>query len=171
MASKLRAARTVSGWGTPAVIASAFTRSPLLDVLAGKDAGTLVVPPGKVRARSRKMWIAHASHVSGAVTVDDGARKVLLDGGKSLLAAGITAVEGTFSAGDAVTVRDRKGRAFARGIASWSSEQVRLGMGRKSSELPPLLAGAVPPEVIHRDNMTILPAPRAGEGQKESAKR
>src|SRR5512134_3160417 len=89
MASKLLAARVVAAWGTPVVIAGGLSRRSILDVLDGKEAGTLILPSEEVKARSRKMWIAHARQPHGTLTVDDGARKVLQEGGKSLLPAGI----------------------------------------------------------------------------------
>jgi glutamate 5-kinase len=156
MGTKLRAARVVAAGGTPVVIASGLSRRSLLDVLDGKEAGTLILPRGIARARSRKLWIAHARKPHGTVSVDDGAKKVLLEGGKSLLPAGIVGVSGTFQRGDAVSIGDRRGRVFARGIASWSSEQVRKGMGRKSGEVRAILGDDVPAEVVHRDNLTIL---------------
>jgi glutamate 5-kinase len=165
MASKLSAARVVSSWGTPAVIASGFARNPVLDVLAGRDVGTLVLPQAGARARSRKMWIAHAPHAQGTITVDDGARTVLLEGGKSLLPAGILSVRGDFRKGDAVDVCDREGNVFARGISSWSGAQVAKGLGLKSGQLRGLFRDDVPPEVIHRDDLTILPHESEGNGE------
>jgi glutamate 5-kinase len=170
MGSKLLAARVVTAWGTPVVIAGGLSRRSILDVLDGKETGTLILPRGAVRARSRKMWIAHALQPHGTVAVDDGAKKVLLEGGKSLLPAGILGVSGVFRRGDAVSIGDRRGRVFARGIASWSSEQVKKGMGRKSAEVRTILGDDVPAEVVHRDNLTILGAAggdapsRAGRG-------
>jgi glutamate 5-kinase len=156
MGTKLSAARVVTAGGTPVVIASGLSRRSLLDVLDGREAGTLILPRGVARARSRKLWIAHARKPHGTVSVDDGAKKVLLEGGKSLLPAGIVGVSGTFQRGDAVSIGDRRGRVFARGIASWSSEQVRKGMGRKSGEVRAILGDDVPAAVVHRDNLTIL---------------
>ncbi|MGE5663126.1 MAG: glutamate 5-kinase [Deltaproteobacteria bacterium] len=156
MGSKLLAARVVSDWGTPVAIANGRSRRSILDILEGKDAGTLILPRGTGKAPSRKMWIAHARQPHGTILVDDGARKVLLDGGKSLLPAGILGATGTFRKGDSVSIGDRKGRVFARGISSWSREQVDRGMGRKSAEVRSILGEEIPAEVIHRDNLTIL---------------
>ncbi|NJD61099.1 MAG: glutamate 5-kinase [Deltaproteobacteria bacterium] len=158
MGSKLLAARVVTAWGTPAVIAGGLSRRSILDVLDGKETGTLILPGGGARARSRKLWIAHALQAHGTISVDDGAKKVLLEGGKSLLPAGILGVTGTFRKGDAVSIGDRRGRAFAQGIASWSSEQVKRGMGKKSAEVRSILGEDIPAEVVHRDNLTILAA-------------
>ncbi|MGE5189751.1 MAG: glutamate 5-kinase [Gemmatimonadota bacterium] len=156
MASKLSAARLVSAWGTPVVIASGLSRRTITDVLAGRAVGTIVLPAGPGKGRSRKMWIAYARHPHGTIVVDDGARKVLLERGKSLLPAGIVGVTGKFGRGDAVSIGDRKGRVFARGIAAWSHEQVERGKGKKTAEIRAILGEDVPPEVVHRDDLTIL---------------
>jgi glutamate 5-kinase len=156
MGSKLLAARVVTAWGTPVVIAGGLSRRSILDVLEGNETGTLILPRGAAKVRSRKLWIAHALQPHGTIAVDDGARKVLLEGGKSLLPAGILGVSGTFKRGDAVSVGDRRGRVFARGIASWSSDEVKKGMGRKSAEVRAILGEDTPAEVVHRDNLTIL---------------
>jgi glutamate 5-kinase len=116
------------------------------------------------------MWIANAPHVQGTITVDDGARKVLLDGGKSLLPAGIVSVQGEFRKGDAVSVSDCRGIVFARGISGWSSRQVAMARGRKSADVALLLGDDIANEVIHRDDLTILPhAPLSESPEKGDA--
>ena len=157
MASKLEAARVLSASGIPVVIASGLSRRSILDVLAGRDTGTLILPRKTGKLRGRKMWIAYAMNAHGTITVDAGARKVLLEGGKSLLPAGVTGVLGRFRPGDMVSIADRRGRVFARGIARWSSEQVERGKGKRSAEVLTLLGPGTPAEVVHRDDLTILP--------------
>jgi glutamate 5-kinase len=156
IASKLLAARVVTDGGTPVAIASGLSARSILDVLDGRDTGTLILPRSPAKASLRKLWIAHARHPQGTISVDDGARKVLLEGGKSLLPAGILGVEGTFRRGDAVAICDRRGRVFAKGISRWSSDQVAKGMGRKTADLRWRHGETVPPEVVHRDDLTIL---------------
>jgi glutamate 5-kinase len=171
MASKLRSARVLSASGIPVVIASGLTRRSVLDVLAGKDRGTLILPRKAGKIRSRKMWIAYALHAHGTIVVDDGALKVLLEGGKSLLPAGVTGARGRFRPGDAVSIADRRGRIFARGIARWSSEQVDRGKGKRSAEVRALLGAETPAEVVHRDDLTILPPSGTPESRKGAAPR
>ena len=171
MASKLRAAGVLSASGIPVVIASGLSRRSVLDVLAGKDRGTLILPRKAGKIRSRKMWIAYALHAHGTIVVDDGARKVLMEGGKSLLPAGVTGVRGRFRPGDAVSIADRRGRVFARGIARWSSEQVDRGKGKRSAEVRTLLGPETPAEVVHRDDLTILPQSGTSESRKGAAPR
>lgn len=166
MASKLLSARVVSDSGIPVVIASGLSRTSLSRILEGRTIGTLVLPGGRERANRRKMWIAYARHPHGSILVDDGAITVLQEKGKSLLPAGIVEVRGPFRAGDAVSIRDLRGREIARGISGWSSEQIDAGKGRKSAELRHLLGCDLPAEVVHRDNLTILPRREAaGEGK------
>lgn len=160
MASKLAAAQRVCAFGIPVIIASGLRRKALARALAGEETGTFIAPQDKGRASSRKLWIAYARRPGGTIAVDEGARRVLLERGKSLLPAGIVAVSGTFRRGDTVSLCDRRGRVFARGIASWSSDQVARGMGKRSEEIRAIMGGQVPPEVVHRNNLAILPAAR-----------
>ena len=169
MASKLRSARVLSASGIPVVIASGLSRRSVLDVLAGKDRGTLILPRKTGKIRSRKMWIAYALQAHGTIVVDDGARKVLLEGGKSLLPAGVTGARGRFRPGDAVSIADRRGRVFARGIARWGSDQVDRGKGKRSAEVRTLLGPETPAEVVHRDDLTILPSAGGSEPAKGGA--
>jgi len=171
MASKLLAARVLSASGIPVVIASGLSRRSILDILGGKDTGTLILPRRTGKLRSRKMWIAYAMSAHGTIMVDDGARKVLLEGGKSLLPAGVTGARGRFRPGDAVSIADRRGRVFARGIARWSAEQVDRGKGKRSAEIRTLLGPETPAEVVHRDDLTILPQPGTPEPGKGAAPR
>ena len=171
MASKIQAARVLSASGVPVVIASGLSRRSILDILGGKDTGTLILPRRTGKLRSRKMWIAYAMNAHGTILVDGGARKVLMDGGKSLLPAGVTGSRGRFRPGDAVSIADTRGRVFARGIARWSSEQVDRGKGKRSAEVRALLGQETPAEVVHRDDLTILPHSGIPESRKGAAPR
>ena len=171
MASKLRAARVLSASGIPVVIASGLSRRSILDILGGRDTGTLILPRRTGKLRSRKMWIAYAMNAHGTILVDGGARKVLMEGGKSLLPAGVTGARGRFRPGDAVSIADRRGRVFARGIARWSSDQLERGKGKRSAEVRSLLGPETPAEVVHRDDLTILPQSGTSESRKGAAPR
>lgn len=171
MASKLRAAGVLSTSGIPVVIASGLSRRSILDILGGRDTGTLILPRRTGKLRSRKMWIAYAMNAHGTILVDGGARKVLMDGGKSLLPAGVTGARGRFLPGDAVSIADTRGRVFARGIARWSSEQLERGKGKRSAEVRALLGSETPSEVVHRDDLTILPQTGTPESRKGAAPR
>ncbi len=152
MASKLTAARMASWSGVRSVIARASTPGVLP---AAVDPGTGVGTTFAAHERAlpaRKLWIAFAADVSGAVAVDGGAQAALTGRPTSLLPAGVVDVQGSFLAGDVVDVVGPTGPPFARGIVSWDATGVRQAMGRKTFELP---AGI--DEVIHRDDLIVLP--------------
>src|SRR5512141_1083620 len=169
MASKIRAAQVLSASGVPVVIASGLSRRSVLDALEGKDAGTLILPRANGKLSGRKMWIAYARPSHGTVLVDEGARKVLLEGGKSLLPAGVIGAQGRFLPGDVVSIADRRGRVFARGIARWGSEQVDRGKGKRSAESRTFLGQETSAEVVHCDDVKMLPSSGATESRKGAA--
>jgi glutamate 5-kinase len=169
MASKIHAARVLSASGIPVVIASGLSRRSVRDALEGRNTGTIILPRNSNKLSKRKMWIAYARHAQGTLLVDDGARKVLMEGGKSLLPAGIVGAQGQFLPGEVVSIADPRGRVFARGIARWGSEQVERGMGLRSAEVRSLLGADTPAEVVHRDDLTILPPQRPSDSRKGPA--
>ena len=152
MASKLEAARIASWSGVPTVIANAARQGVLTAAAAGDAVGTRF----EARRRSlpaRKLWIAFAAHSAGAVIVDDGARRALVERNKSLLPAGVVAVEGRFVEGDTVEVRGVDGTPFARGMVFVDAAQLRRVKGMQTRDLP----DGVVHEVIHRDDLVVLP--------------
>jgi len=94
---------------------------------------------------------------------------VLLEGGKSLLPAGVIGVRGDFVPGEMVSIADQKGRVFARGIARWSSGQVDRCKGKRSDEVRRILGEGTPAVVVHRDDLTILPSMKSTEARKGTA--
>ncbi len=152
MASKLAAARIASWSGVRAVIARAGDRDVLVRAVAGDEVGTTFQPRDK-RLPARKLWIGFASHVNGAVSVDDGARRALVERNTSLLPAGVTRVEGLFVEGDTIEVRDGAGVLVARGMAACDATTLRRIAGRRTTDLPPDVAR----EAIHRDDLVVLP--------------
>jgi glutamate 5-kinase len=142
MATKIQAAKIVMRSGIPMVIASGHKRDTLQRVLDGQPEGTLFVPAPR-KLRGRKRWIAFFHHPRGSVTVDDGARKALLDKGTSLLPPGIVYCEGDFEPGEVISVCDQEGTEFARGRARFPAEAIRGGELKRV-------------EVIHRDDLVIL---------------
>ena len=152
MASKLAAARIAAWSGVRAVIASAETERVVLDALDGRPVGTSFAPRTQ-RLPSRKLWIAFARRSEGRIVVDDGARDALVERGRSLLAAGIRDVEGSFEADAAVEVVDAGGRPFAKGLTRLGAATLRGVAGRRTAELP----DGVSHEVVHRDDLVVLP--------------
>jgi glutamate 5-kinase len=152
MASKLESARIASWSGVPTVIANAARPDVLAGAVAGASVGTRFEARNR-RLSARKLWIAFAARVAGSVTVDDGARRALIERKKSLLPAGVVAVDGKFNAGDTVDVRDSTGIAFARGMVFVDSNDLRRVRGLQTRDLPEGLVH----EVIHRDDLVVLP--------------
>jgi glutamate 5-kinase len=153
MASKLAAAKIAAWSGVQAVIAAASRAGVLVDAVAGRPGvGTVVLPRGR-RLPARKLWIAFALGAEGTVVVDDGARRALTDRNVSLLAAGVVAVRGSFEAGAAVEVEGPDGAVFAKGIVRHEAVALRAIAGKRTTELPL----GVPHEVVHRDDLVMLP--------------
>jgi glutamate 5-kinase len=154
MARKLAAARLVTTAGENCVIAGGRTPGNLAKILAGETVGTLFVPRGGA-VQSRKRWIGYTAQPRGRVTIDAGARRALTEQGRSLLAIGITAVEGTFAKGDVVAIFDIDGVELARGLSNYSSTDVGKIKGLKSDAIAAALSHRPYDEVIHRDNMVL----------------
>jgi glutamate 5-kinase len=152
MASKLEAARIASWSGVPTVIAHAGRPGVLAAAVRGEPVGTRFEAHRR-RLGARKLWIAFAARVAGTVTVDDGARRALVEHSTSLLPRGVVDVEGHFGAGDTVEVAALDGTPFARGMVFVESTQLRKAAGLHTKDLP---EGMVH-EVIHRDDLVLLP--------------
>ncbi|MFK0118396.1 glutamate 5-kinase [Streptomyces sp. NPDC090994] len=152
MVTKVEAARIAAAAGIPVVLTSAVHAA---DALTGQDTGTYFHPTGK-RSTNRLLWLQHASAPQGALTLDDGAVRAVVEGRKSLLPAGIAAVEGEFGAGDPVELRDGTGRAIARGLVSFDAKEIPRLIGRSTRELARDLGPAYEREVVHRDDLVIL---------------
>jgi glutamate 5-kinase len=142
MTSKIQAAKIVVRAGIPLVIASGRNKTVLQDILEGGEEGTLFVPQA-TRLRGRKRWIAFFHKPKGTLSVDDGARRALREGGKSLLPPGIRECSGQFASGDVVRLIDPNGMEFARGIVRFAAAEIRGGALLRT-------------EVIHRDDLVIL---------------
>ncbi|MEU9984604.1 glutamate 5-kinase [Streptomyces sp. NPDC050856] len=154
MVTKVEAARIAAAAGVPVVLTSA---SRAADALAGRDTGTYFHRTGR-RSADRLLWLAHASTPQGALVLDDGAVRAVVEGRKSLLPAGVAAVEGEFAAGDPVELRDTAGRAVARGLVSFDAKEIPQLLGRSTRELAKELGPAYEREVVHRDDLVVLRA-------------
>ena len=154
MITKILAAKRAAGSGTSTVIAWGREPDVLLRLTQGESIGTLLVAQTQ-KTQARKQWIADHLQLRGSVTVDAGAVAKLRDEGKSLLPIGMTAVEGDFSRGDVIAVRDASGQEMARGLANYASTEARLICHKPSSEFEKLLGYAAEPEMVHRDNMVL----------------
>ena len=153
MVTKLEAAKIAQTAGCAMVIVDGRCLRPLAALAAGAPS-TWFLPKGEPRS-ARKHWIAAALRPAGVITVDDGALRALQNG-KSLLPAGVTAIEGAFERGDAVSVATTGGEEAARGLSAYSAADARRIMGHKSREIQELLGYRGRDEMIHRDNLVML---------------
>jgi glutamate 5-kinase len=149
VATKVAAARMAAFGGTPTVIAWAAEPGGALRAVRGEDVGTWI-EPRSTRLTARKAWIAFGLPAAGSIAVDAGAVRALVEGGKSLLAAGIVSCAGSFAADDAVEVVGPDGGLVGKGLVRRGSGEIAAVIGRHSSA-----AGG---EVIHRDDLVVLTA-------------
>jgi glutamate 5-kinase len=154
MASKLAAARMATISGENVVIANGRQPGNLARILAGEPVGTLVVAQGNV-VTARKRWIGFTAQPRGHLVLDDGARRAIEKEGRSLLAIGIQQAMGNFKKGDVVSLRDRDGDEFARGLTNYPAEEVLRIKGLKTDAIASALGHCPYQEVIHRDNIAV----------------
>jgi glutamate 5-kinase len=153
MRSKVAAAEMAAESGIPATICNGTTPGTLLAAAAGEPAGTRFAAHAG-RASSFKLWLKYAKPARGRLSVDEGAARVLRERGSSLLPVGITAVEGSFEAGDAVEVA-AAGEVIAKGISDYASGELSRVLGLQSERVRELLPHAAD-EVIHRDRLVLV---------------
>ncbi|WP_078635048.1 glutamate 5-kinase [Streptomyces sp. NRRL F-2890] len=154
MVTKVEAASIATEAGIPVVLTSAGHAG---EALGGAPTGTFFHATGR-RSAGRLLWLAHASVPRGAVVLDDGAVRAVTERGSSLLPAGITAVEGEFTAGEPIELRDGSGQAVARGLVNFDAREIPQLIGRSTYELARELGPAYEREVVHRDDLVLMRA-------------
>ncbi len=154
MQTKIRAAKIAVAAGVRMVITTGQQQGTIGRIVGGESMGTTFLPSDTLDAR--KCWIAFGAKCRGKVFVDEGAANALLKMGRSLLPSGIIAVEGSFEAGDPVSVFDQGRKEIGRGLAYYSSEEIARIKGKKTGEVKKILSRSDVDEVIHRDNLVIL---------------
>lgn len=154
MITKLRAAEIVTASGEMMIIA--YGREPLVvtRLLKGELLGTLFLP--NTRISGRKRWIAYSRPPKGYLVIDDGARNALIQGGKSLLPAGIRSVEGHFNYSDTVSCFAENGVEIARGLINYNSTETSKLAGKQTQDIESILGYHDYDEIIHRDNLVLL---------------
>jgi glutamate 5-kinase len=158
MMTKLEAAEKAQRYGVATVIANGKKEKILEEILQGKDVGTLILPKGPSdRLSARKHWLAYSMKACGTLVVDEGAKKALQQGGKSLLPSGIHSIEGRFLQGDPIEIKTPEGKVFARGLTSYSSQELDKIKGQKTTEIEKILGYKYFDEVIHRDDLVLVP--------------
>ena len=157
MHSKLDAARSVTAVGESVIIANGCHEDVLSRILNGDDVGTLFLGQGE-RIPAWKRWIGYSVAPRGRLRLDDGACRAISQRHKSLLPIGVTSVEGEFHKGELVMLLDPRGVEIARGLSNFNSQDTRRIAGRRSDELESLLGQVRYEEVIHVDNLVLLPS-------------
>jgi glutamate 5-kinase len=153
MATKVEAAFIASGAGVPVVVTSTPQAAA---ALAGERVGTLFEPSGR-RPSGRQFWLRYASRPRGRLVLDDGAVRAVRERSASLLAAGVTAVDGDFLADDPVELVGPDGTVVARGLVAYDARELPALLGRRTPDLDPEYRR----EVVHRDEMVLVGRPRA----------
>jgi glutamate 5-kinase len=153
MRTKVDAARIATGAGIPVVLTSADRAG---EALAGEQTGTMFHPTGR-RRPTRLLWLAHATEPQGRLHLDPGAVHALTERRASLLPAGITGVSGSFVGGDPVDLVDADGVPVARGLVNYDSDELPTLLGRSTRELARELGASYEREVVHRDDLVLLP--------------
>ncbi|WP_159727520.1 glutamate 5-kinase [Methylosinus sp. Ce-a6] len=152
MRTKIEAAKIATTGGAHMVIADGRVEAPLSRIAEGGPCTWFLTPSTPVTAR--KKWIAGSLEPKGVVHVDEGAARALFSG-KSLLPAGVTALEGGFARGDCVVIRNPSGGEIGRGLVTYDALDAARIIGRSSRDIEGFLGFKGPDEIIHRDDMAL----------------
>lgn len=155
MQTKLEAVRTATAVGENVIVANGTTPTVLDDIREAKGVGTLFLAKGQA-VPAWKRWIGYTVRPKGRFRLDDGARRAIERGGKSLLAIGIVGVDGEFRSGEVVALADANDIEFARGLTNYDSRDARTIAGRRSDQISTVLGNVPYAEVIHRDNLVVI---------------
>lgn len=155
MASKLNAAKMMTTSGEHCLIASGRQEDILSQIMAGETVGTLFLPSGKA-VSPFKRWIGHSAAPRGRLSLDAGARKAVVEQGRSLLAIGVVSAEGKFDKGDVVALYDPDGTLIGRGLTNYGADELQRIKGLKSAKIAQILGHCPYEEVIHRDNLAVV---------------
>ena len=155
MATKLQAADIARRAGIEVIIAAGSAENVVFDSLGDKPQGTRFLPVEE-SLENRKRWILAGPAAAGDITIDEGATRAVIEKGSSLLAKGVTQVSGDFARGDVVRVLDLNGKLIARGISSYSSQDMAKIVGKHSKDINGILGYDYGNEVLHRDDMVVI---------------
>ncbi len=155
METKLKAARLVTRFGGKVLIANGKEPYVIKRIFEGEDLGTMFLPQ-KENMPDKKRWIGYATNIIGKIIVNDGAKKALMTGEKSLLPIGVVGVKNTFKKGDVISILDEEKHEFARGIVNYDSDSCKKLLGSHSDNIVDILGFKNYDAIITRDNITIL---------------
>ena len=157
MATKVRAARASVAAGIPTCVCMGRRPRVLLDACHGRGVGTLFeVPLEGSHETGRKLWIGLAEVVRGSITIDDGAVRAVREKGASILPVGVVSTEGSYAAGDVINVLDGMGRLVGRGVARYSSDDMRKVRGLKLDVIGRFLEASRVQPAVHRDELLVF---------------
>jgi len=154
MRSKLRAARLATTAGESVIMANGAQPNVLDAIFECEPVGTLFLPLGN-SLPAWKRWLGFTARPKGNILVNDGAKTALCEQGKSLLAVGVMAIQGTFAKGDVIALCDMAGDEFARGLTNYGSDEASLIVGLRTDKIQSVLGTAPYEEVVHRDNLVL----------------
>lgn len=166
MATKVKAACTAAALGTTAVISDGRQAGIVNRIVGGERVGTWFPPTqgGGGAIAARKKWIGFSARPRGAIVVDDGAVKAIVERGASLLPGGIKDVRGEFEIGALVEVSDERGLVVARGLSSYDAGELRAIKGVKSSQIEQAIGYSYRQEAVHRNEMMLVEESQRGVG-------
>lgn len=156
MASKILAAQKAARFGVATVVLPGAQPGVLRAALDGEDVGTLFVPHDDSMG-SRKHWLAYGGRASGQLVVDEGAYRAIFAEGRSLLPAGLVEVRGNFGLGALITIQSPEKGEFARGLVSYSAQDLRKLCGCRSTDIKARLGYKYIDEIVHRDDLVLIP--------------
>lgn len=155
MVTKLQAARKAALFGVPTILANGTVDGIIEKILRGEEVGTLFASEVN-KLNSRKHWIAFTLKARGKIIVDEGAKKAILQKGKSLLPSGVLSAEGKFGPSDPVVLTDTQGQDFAKGLSNYTSSEINKIKGLKTTEIEIKLGYKYSDEIVHRDDLVVL---------------
>ncbi len=155
MVTKLEAAKITMKSGCACFVGSGHDPDILDRVIDGDAVGTFFAPEG-LPLKARKQWLAFFSKIRGALVVDEGARRAVVEEGKSLLAKGVTAFQGDFSRGDVVAIETEDGEILGQGVVCFSSKELPCVQGRESVDILADYPDRKRGELVHRDHLAVL---------------
>jgi glutamate 5-kinase len=155
MTTKLSAAEVVTVAGEALIIADGRNIDTIDRIFKCEDIGTLFIPLTQKQMRSKQRWLNFFSRASGRIIVDEGAENAILKKGRSLLPSGIAEVESVFSRGDTVNICNSRRKIIAKGLSSYSSEDLIKIIGKQSGDIVRIL-GSGDDEAVHRNNLALV---------------
>jgi glutamate 5-kinase len=155
MITKLQAAVIAGEAGIPTVIARGREPGVLDAVLRGDPVGTRFLPRERPM-KGRKQWIAFGGPARGTLVVNERAKRALIEQRRSLLPVGVVQIDGSFRAGDIVSITDEAGLEFARGVVTCDTHEAALILGHRTDEIRQLLGRDDLQELVHRDNLVMM---------------